>query len=164
MNVHVKTQPVLPFLVFILLVANGFIAGCARHVNPDPYATSTPIIKLVTSIPFNPSWQNPIHLNMGEGITLNDGFRISFDNVLEDNRCLPEQAKCAQDANAKIQLTILSTSGTKYKMVFNSNVKPAQTAWAEGHSVQLVMVKPDLPIAAKGAKLSYEIWIIVLLI
>jgi hypothetical protein len=169
MGSQVKTAKSISVLVTIFFFITS---ACTPTTRVDTYpsppvpnaTTSYPSPKVITPTRFIATWKNPIHLKYGENIILNDGFQITFSDVIEDNRCITTEANCSQEGNAKILLIIQSNGGYDTKMFLNSNPKFAQNAWIDGHSIELIKIKPDSPVAAPSEKTDYEIWIQVLLL
>jgi hypothetical protein len=169
MSSQVKTTKSISVLYAIFLFITSACTPTTRvdtHPSPPvPNAiTSYPSPPVISSTPFIATWTNPVHLKYGEKIILNDGFQITFSDVIEDNRCLTTEANCSQEGNAKILLIIQSDTGYGYKIFLNSNPKFSQNAWTEGHWIFFIKINPDPPVAAPSKKTDYEIWIQILLL
>jgi hypothetical protein len=145
-------------LILILL----FTCGCVPSRRSEPILSTLPPV-IITPTRFLPSWKNPIHLKYGEKVILNDGFQITFSDVIEDTRCIKIESNCSQDGNVKIRLIIQYSPGMESEFLLNTYPKYT-SGWINGHVIELEEIKPDLPVTSPSEITNYEIWIMVLLI
>jgi len=148
------------YLIFLFLL---IIGGCTTPSTKTDAYPSTPTLVITSPTRFLPTWKNPIHLKYGEKVILNDGFQITFSDVIEDTRCLTAEIACSQTSNAKIRLMIQYAPDREIEFLVNTNPKFGH-GWIDGHVIELKEIKPDLPVTSPSEIMNYEIWISVLLI
>lgn len=159
-------------VILFLLTTIGCTSGAKTDAYPYPSpptpiaSNSYPSPQIIIRTPFyqiTPTWNNPIHLKYGETVILNDGFQITFSDVIEDTRCLTTETNCLPEGNAKIRLIIQYAPGMEGEFLLNTYPK-FTSGWINGHVIELNKIKPDLPGALPLESTNYEIWIMIRLI
>ncbi len=117
-------------LLIIIIVIVG--VQCARTSEPTSPNNNT----LSLSKQFDSA---AVNLNVGEAITINQKFKIKFQNVTGDSRC-PVDVTCVWEGNAEMELTLTNDEKTETK-ILNTTLEPRSLIF-EGYSIELRTLNP----------------------